>query len=159
MATEYNLRAATAADAETVLALIHELAAYEQRLDEFTCTKEQLVAWVFEKQRAEVLLCEVAGEAIGYVFFREIFSTFGGDCGLYLDDLFVLPQFRGQGLGKACFQKLCSIATERGYSWMEWDCLTWNEPSIQFYYAQGAAPVTKYVHFALDKTGLARHSK
>jgi len=155
MEREMTIRFATREDAATVLEFIGKLAEYEKRLPEFTARVEDVERRVFDEKMAEVLLAEKDGKTVGYVLFHGIYSTFGGDAGMYLDDLFLLPELRGRGCGKAFMRFLTRLAVERDYHWMEWDCLTWN-PSKLFYEQLGAEPVTKYIHYSLSAENIRK---
>ena len=128
-----TFRAAVPGDEALILKFIHELAIYEKMDDQVVATPELLHEWIFEKQKAEVVCAEVEGQAVGFTLFFHNFSTFLGRAGIYLEDLFVLPQHRGKGYGKALLKNLARIALERGCGRLEWACLDWNTPSIDFY--------------------------
>ena len=128
-----TFRAAVPGDEALILNFIHELAIYEQMDDQVVATPELLREWIFEKQKAEVVFAVVDGEEVGFTLFFHNFSTFLGRAGIYLEDLFVLPQHRGKGYGKALLKNLARIAVERGCGRLEWWCLNWNKPSIDFY--------------------------
>lgn len=136
--TEITFRPATEADVPRILEFIRALAEYEKMSSEVVATEELLREWIFQKQRAEVLFACVDGTEAGFALFFHNFSTFLGRAGLYLEDLFVLPEYRGHGIGKAMLRKLAAIAVERGCGRLEWWCLDWNEPSIGFYRSLGA---------------------
>ena len=135
------IRRATRDDVPVILEFIGELAEYEHMSDQVVATPELLEKWIFERGRAEVLLAELAGKIVGFALFFHNFSTFLGRAGIYLEDLFVRPEARGQGTGKALLRELARIALERGCGRLEWACLDWNAPSIAFYRAQGAVPM------------------
>ena len=105
---------------------------------------------MFDKGKAEALLLLEAGECAGFALFFHNFSTFLGRAGLYLEDLFVLPAYRGRGFGKALLQKLAAIALERECGRLEWWCLDWNRPSIDFYKALGARPMEEWTVYRID---------
>ena len=130
---ELTFRMAVPGDEHTILDIILELARYEKLEHEVVATPELLREWLFEKEKAEVLLAEVDGIVVGSALFFYNFSTFLGRAGIYLEDLFVRPEYRGRGYGKALLQKLASITVERGCGRLEWSCLDWNQPSIDFY--------------------------
>ena len=130
---ELTFRMAVPGDEHTILDIILELARYEKLEHEVVATPELLREWLFEKEKAEVLLAEVDGIVVGSALFFHNFSTFLGRAGIYLEDLFVRPGYRGRGYGKALLQKLASITVERGCGRLEWSCLDWNQPSIDFY--------------------------
>ena len=130
---ELTFRMAVPGDEHTILDIILELARYEKLEHEVVATPELLREWLFEKEKAEVLLAEADGTVVGSALFFQNFSTFLGRAGIYLEDLFVRPEYRGRGYGKALLQKLASITVERGCGRLEWSCLDWNQPSIDFY--------------------------
>ena len=128
-----TFRAAVPGDEALILDFIRQLAIYERMEDQVVATPELLREWIFEKQKAEVIFAEVDGEAVGFTLFFHNFSTFLGRAGVYLEDLFVLPRHRGKGYGKALLNNLARVAIERGCGRLEWTCLDWNKPSIDFY--------------------------
>lgn len=135
-----TIRHAERSDVPVILHFIRELAAYENMLDEVVADEALLEEWIFDKQKAEVLLAVVDGREVGFALFFHNFSTFLGRAGIYLEDLFVLPEYRGYGCGTALLTQLAAIAVERGCGRLEWSCLDWNEPSIGFYLSLGAKP-------------------
>ena len=128
-----TFRSAVPGDEALILDFIRQLAIYERMEDQVVATPELLTEWIFEKQKAEVVFAEVDGQAVGFTLFFHNFSTFLGRAGIYLEDLFVLPEHRGKGYGKALLNNLARIAVERGCGRLEWSCLDWNKPSIDFY--------------------------
>lgn len=138
ISTEINFRFATKEDSALVLQFIKELAIYEKMEDEVVATKELLDEWIFEKNKAEVLFAIKDGKEVGFALFFHNFSTFLGRAGIYLEDLFVKPEYRGCGIGKGILTKLAQITVERGCGRLEWCCLDWNKPSIDFYLSLGA---------------------
>ena len=149
MSERLTFRAAERRDTPLILYFIKQLAVYEKLSDEVTTTGEELREQLFEKKSAEVLfLCE-DGKEIGFAVFFHNFSTFLGRAGLYLEDLFILPEHRGKGYGKAAMKKLAQIAVERGYGRFEWSCLDWNRPSIEFYRSLGAEPMEEWTVYRL----------
>ncbi len=136
MKVEY--RWAVRDDVPLILNLIRALADYEHMLDQVVATEEELAYWLFEAKKAEVLFVQEQGSVVGFALFFHNFSTFLGRAGLYLEDLFVLPEHRGKGYGKGLIQALARIAEERGCGRLEWWCLDWNQPSIDFYRSLGA---------------------
>ncbi len=129
----FTIRLAEPKDVKTILHLIKGIAEYEKLLDQVEATEEILYDSLFVKKGAEVLLGELDNEPIGFALFFHNFSTFTGKRGLYLEDIFVLPEHRNNGYGKLFFSEMAKIAKERDCGRMEWICLDWNEPSIQFY--------------------------
>ncbi|WP_050697400.1 GNAT family N-acetyltransferase [Anaeromassilibacillus senegalensis] len=143
------LRCAEESDIPVILWFIKGLAEYEKMSDQVVATEALLKEWLFEKHKAEVLIAEYAGEPAGFSLFFHNFSTFLGRAGLHLEDLFVLPDKRGLGIGKALLQKLAAIAVERGCGRLEWCCLDWNQPSIDFYRSMGAVPMSDWTIYRL----------
>jgi len=141
MAQEMGFRFASEQDAALILRFIRSLAAYEKMEDQVVATPELLRHWLFEQKKAEVVFALLDGKEVGFALFFHNFSTFLGRAGLYLEDLFVLPEYRGRGVGKAIMRHLAGIAVERGCGRMEWWCLDWNTPSLAFYRMLGAQPM------------------
>jgi GNAT superfamily N-acetyltransferase len=151
------IRAATPADIPCIHRLIVELAIYEKEPDAVQATHEDLERALFgPRPVAECVLAEVDGEAVGLALFFTNFSTWTGKPGLYLEDLFVRPQARGAGLGKALLVHLASIAVARGYGRFEWSVLDWNTPAIGFYTALGARPMDEWTVMRVDGEALER---
>ena len=148
-----NLRPAELADAPEILALIQELAEYEELRDLCIATQADIEREVFGPNPVvQVVMAEVDGVVAGFALYFFNFSTFLGRRGIYLEDLFVRPDFRGQGIGKALLLKLKDIAIEAGYGRVEWAVLDWNTPSIEFYKALGARPLDEWTTFRLALT-------
>ena len=154
-----TFRFATEADVPLILQFIRNLAAYEKLLDQVVADEALLRRQLFEKQQAEVIFAMENGKEVGFALFFHNFSTFLGRSGLYLEDLFVLPEHRGKGYGKGLLAKLASIAVERGYGRMEWSCLDWNRPSIEFYRSLGADPMDEWTVYRLTGETLERMAK
>lgn len=133
-----TFRYAERRDVPLILHFIIELAKYEKLENEVVATEEILEEWLFEKKKAEVIFAVLNGKEIGFALFFHNFSTFLGRAGIYLEDLYVLPEFRGHGYGKAILKRLAQIARKRGCGRLEWWCLDWNKPSIAFYKSLGA---------------------
>lgn len=144
MADEVAFRSAARADVPLILAFIRELAEYEGMLDEVVADEETLETWVFDRHGAEVIFALDAGVEVGFALFFHNFSTFLGRSGVYLEDLYVKPEWRGKGFGKALLRRLAQIALERGCGRLEWWCLDWNRPSIEFYLSMGAEPMSDW---------------
>ena len=147
MENDIEFRYATKADTKLILEFIKALAEYEKMADQVVATEELLEEWIFEKQKAEVIFAVKDQKEIGFALFFHNFSTFLGKAGIYLEDLFVLPEYRSKGYGKMILRQLARIAVERGCGRLEWWCLDWNQPSIDFYLslkAQAMADWTVY---------------
>ena len=134
-------RGACPEDTALILRFIRELAAYEQLEDQVVADEETLRRWIFEKKGAEVLFVLEDGREVGFALYFHNFSTFLGRSGVYLEDLFVLPEYRGRSYGKALLCRLATIAKEEGCGRLEWWCLDWNKPSIDSYKSMGAEPM------------------
>ncbi|MBQ2926627.1 MAG: GNAT family N-acetyltransferase [Ruminiclostridium sp.] len=145
----FNFRYADAADTGLILDFIKELAAYEKMSDEVVATEDLLREQIFEKGGAEVIFALEDGKEVGFALFFHNFSTFLGRSGLYLEDLFVKPEYRGKGYGKGLLKQLARIALERGCGRMEWWCLDWNQPSIDFYRSLDAEPMSDWTTYRL----------
>ena len=145
-----TIRPAVPGDEETILSFIRALADYEHMSDQVVATPELLREWIFEKKKAEVLFAVAEGSAVGFALFFHNFSTFLGRAGIYLEDLFVLPQERGKGYGEALLRELARLTLERGCGRLEWACLDWNTPSIDFYTKRmRAAPMDEWTTYRL----------
>ena len=149
METTVTFRSAERADVPLILQFIRALADYEHMADQVVATEELLREWIFEKGKAEVIFPVVDGEEVGFALFFHNFSTFLGRAGIYLEDLFIKPEHRGKGYGKATLQQLGRIALERGCGRLEWACLDWNRPSIDFYLSLGARPMDQWTVYRL----------
>ena len=156
---ELEIRVATEDDVPLILSLIKELAEYERLSHEVVATEESLRHWLFgERPVAEVLIGHHGAEPAGFALFFHSFSTFLGKPGIYLEDLYVRPEFRGAGIGRALLVHLASLARERGCGRLEWSVLDWNEPAIGLYKSVGAAPVDGWTGYrvagkALEELG------
>lgn len=134
----FTIRQADINDVSTILSFIKALAEYEDMSDQVVATEELLKEWLFEKKKAEVLLAMEGDTAVGIALYFYNFSTFLGRAGIYLEDLFVKEEYRGKGYGKALLKELARIAVSQGCGRLEWCCLDWNQPSIDFYLSLGA---------------------
>ena len=151
------LRRAVRADVPEILRLIRALAEYEKLASDVVATEAGLAQTLFgERPAAEVLLAEVDGRAVGLALFFQNYSTFLGKPGIYLEDLFVEPAFRGRGLGKQLLQAIAKLAIERGCGRFEWAVLDWNEPAIGFYKSLGARPMTDWTVMRLTGEALKK---
>lgn len=144
-----TFRYAEEKDVSLILYFIKELAEYEELLNEVVATEDILKEWIFEKKKAEVVFALEDGVEVGFALFFHNFSTFLGRSGVYLEDLYVKPEFRGKGYGKALLKKLAQIAVERGCGRLEWWCLDWNKPSIDFYLSLGAEPMKDWTVYRI----------
>ena len=154
-----HFRFAERKDTALILKFIRDLADYEHMLDEVVTDEANLEKWIFDKEQCEVVFAMEGDKEVGFALFFHNFSTFLGRSGLYLEDLFVYPEYRGKGYGKAILKFLARIAVERGYGRMEWWCLDWNKPSINFYLSLGAEAMSDWTVYRVagDKlTELAR---
>ena len=139
MTQQSKIRLATAEDSALILSFIQGLAEYEKMADQVVATEQKLTETLFgDKAAAEVVIVEYQGQPAGFALFFHNYSTFLAQPGLYLEDLFVLPAFRGKGLGKLLLSYLANLAVERGCGRFEWSVLDWNQPAIDFYQSQGA---------------------
>ena len=144
-----EFRYAVEKDVPLILQFIKELAEYEKMADEVIATEALLKEWIFEKMKAEVVFVLEDGFEVGFALFFHNFSTFLGRAGIYLEDLFVLPEYRGKGYGKGILKELARIAVERGCGRLEWWCLNWNKPSIDFYLSLGAEPMNDWTVYRI----------
>jgi len=157
MADPVTLRAATSADIPQILAFIEGLAAYEKLSHACVATEDSLRQSLFgPRPYAEVILAEFDGQAAGFALFFHNYSTFRARPGIYLEDLYVLPEHRGRGAGKALLRELARLAVERGCARLEWSVLDWNEPAIQFYKSLGAEPQEEWTIFRVTDEALTR---
>ena len=131
-------------DTEVVLDFIRQLADYEEMLNEVVADVPTLEHWLFDEKKAEVIFALEGEEEVGFALFFHNFSTFLGRAGIYLEDLFVKPEYRGKGYGQALLIELARIAVDRGCGRLEWWCLDWNKPSIDFYKHMGAVPMDEW---------------
>ena len=141
-------------DAGLVLHFIRQLAIYEKMEDQVVATQALLEEWIFDKKHAEVIFAMLDGKEVGFALFFHNFSTFLGRSGIYLEDLFVKPAYRGRGHGKALIRELARITVERGCGRLEWCCLDWNQPSIDFYLSLGAVPMDEWTIYRLTGDNL-----
>lgn len=146
----FTIRPATEYEVADILDFINKLAEYENLRSEVVATEEMLHEWIFARGNAEVIFALENDKKVGFALYFHNFSTFLGKSGLYLEDLFVLPEYRGKGYGKALLRTLAYTAVERGYGRMEWSCLDWNEPSIAFYKSMGAVPMDEWTVYRLE---------
>ncbi len=144
-----TFRFAERKDTGIILGFINKLAEYEHMSNDVVATEELLEEWIFDKEKAEVLFAVADGKEVGIALYFYNFSTFLGRAGIHLEDLFVLEEYRGNGYGKALLKKLAQITVERGCGRLEWCCLDWNKPSIDFYLSLGAEPLDEWTVYRL----------
>lgn len=159
MENQLNFRNGTKEDAELIVFFIKSLAEYEKLSHEVVASKELIEEWVFDKDKAEVIFAMEGDKEVGMMLFFYNFSTFVGRSGIYLEDLFVLPEYRKKGYGKKMLQKLAQITIERGCGRLEWVCLDWNQPSIDFYMSLGAVPMDDWTIYRLSGDDLINSVK
>lgn len=150
-----RFRAAVREDVPLILTFIRELADYEGMLDEVVADEATLEEWLFDRRAAEVVFALEEGREVGFALFFHNFSTFLGRSGVYLEDLYVRPEHRGKGYGKALLKRLARIALDRGCGRLEWWCLDWNRPSIDFYLSMGAEPMSDWTVYRVAGDALA----
>ena len=151
-----TFRPAEEKDTALLLTFIRALADYEHMLDNVVATEEILSDWLFERRVAEAFFAVEDGVEVGFALYFHNFSTFLGRGGIYLEDLFVLPEHRGKGYGKAILTRLAQIARERGCGRLEWACLDWNKPSIDFYLSLGAKPMNEWTVYRVSGEALTQ---
>ena len=156
---QIKFRYAEEKDVAKILYFIKELAAYEKMSDEVIATEELLKEWIFDQKKAEVIFAIVDDKEIGFALFFHNFSTFLGRAGIYLEDLYVMPEYRGKGYGKALLKKLAQIAVERKCGRLEWWCLDWNQPSIDFYLSLGAEAMEEWTVYRIAGDKLTEFAK
>ena len=149
-----KFRTATEKDVALIFEFIRGIAEYEKMTDDVVANEDLLREWIFEKNRAEVIFAMEDGVEVGFALFFHNFSTFLGRSGIYLEDLFVKPEYRGRGHGKALICELARITVERGCGRLEWCCLDWNTPSIEFYLSLGARQMNEWTTYRLTGDSL-----
>ena len=154
--SEFHLREAQPGDEGLVLSFIRQLAEYENLLDQVEADEATLRHSLFERKAAHALIAEENGEPIGFALYFYNFSTFIGRPGLYIEDVFIRPEYRGKGYGKAIFRHLANVALKEGCGRMEWTCLDWNEPSLRFYRSMGAVPMEEWTVQRLSQAQLRK---
>ena len=152
----FHFRPAEEKDTALLLTFIRALADYEHMLDDVVADEKILNEWLFERRVAEAFFALEGGTEVGFALYFHNFSTFLGRGGIYLEDLFVLPEHRGKGYGKAILTHLAQIARERGCGRLEWACLNWNRPSIDFYLSLGAVPMDEWTVYRVSGDSLAQ---
>ena len=157
--SNFQFRYAEEKDTALILHFIKGLAEYEKMSDDVIATEELLKEWIFEKKKAEVIFALEGEKEVGFALFFHNFSTFLGRAGIYLEDLFVDPEYRGKGYGKGLLKQLARIAVERGCGRLEWSCLDWNKPSIDFYLSLKAVPMDEWTVYRLTGDSLKQMAK
>ncbi len=146
---DLTFRFAKESDTALILQFIKDLAEYEKMLNEVVATEDLLREWLFEKKKAEVIFAVADGTEVGFALFFHNFSKFLGRSGIYLEDLYVKSEYRGSVYGKSILKKLAQIAVQRGCGRLEWWCLDWNKPSIDFYLSLGAEPMKDWTVYRI----------
>lgn len=159
MMDECSFRFAVENDAGKILSFIKILAEYEKMSNEVVCDEELLRETIFNKNGAEVLFAVLNGREIGMALFFHNFSTFLGRSGIYIEDVIILEEYRGRGYGRAVFKELARIARERKCGRLEWWCLDWNKPSIDFYLSLGAKAMDEWTVYRVSGEELERLSE
>jgi len=154
-----RFRYAERKDAALILEFIRGLAAYENLTDEVVANEALLEEWIFDRKKAEVIFAMEDDTEVGFALFFHNFSTFLGCAGIYLEDLYVKPECRGKGYGKGLLKRLAYIAVERGCGRLEWWCLDWNKPSIDFYRSLGAEPMSEWTTYRIAGDDLKELAK
>ena len=150
-----RIRFANEKDVALIFDFVKDLAEYEKMSDQVVANEAMLREWIFEKKKAEVIFALEDGKEVGFALFFHNFSTFLGRAGIYLEDLYVKPDHRGRGHGTALIKELARIACERGCGRLEWSCLDWNTPSIQFYLSLGAQQMNGWTVYRFAGESLA----
>jgi len=154
-----NIRSAVEADCSLILSLIQGLADYEKMSDDVVARVDDLKVTLFKQQHAEVFIGELDAEPVGFALFFHSYSTFLGKRGLYLEDLFIVPEARGKGVGKALLVHLAKVALERDCARFEWSVLDWNQPAIDFYRSIGAVGMEEWTVQRVDGEALQKLAK
>lgn len=155
----FKYRYAEKKDVSIILGFIKLLAEYEKMSDDVVATEQLLEKWIFDEKKAEVIFALEGEKEVGIALFFHNFSTFLGRSGIYLEDLFVLPEYRKKGYGKGLLKQLAKIAKDRDCGRLEWACLDWNKPSIDFYLSLGAKPMDEWTTYRLTGKTLDDFSK
>lgn len=153
---DFKLRFAEVKDVPVILEFIRELADYEKLLDQVQATEELLAEYLFERKMAEVVIGEYQNRPVAFALFFHNFSTFLGKPGIYLEDLYVKPEMRGKGIGKALLSFIANLCVERKYGRLEWSCLDWNQPSIEFYKKMGATAMDEWTVYRVQDDALSK---
>ena len=150
----HSFRFAKEDDTNLVLNFIKELAKYENMEDKVVIAENTLRKWLFEEKKVEVIFVLEDNKEIGFALFFYVYSTFSGRSGLFIEDLFVKPEYRKKGYGKALLKQLASIALKKGCQKLDWLCLNWNKPSIDFYLSLGAQPLNEWTKYQITDEAL-----
>ena len=156
---QFKIRLAEEADVKLILQFIKGLGEYEKLSHEVVATEQKLRKTLFKQKMAEVIIGEYGGEPVGFALFFHNYSTFLGQAGIYLEDLFIIPEMRGKGFGKTMLKHLAKLALERDCGRLEWACLDWNEPSINFYKGLGAKALEDWTVYRVTGETLAEMAK
>ncbi len=155
-----TIRQARPTDANAIYDMIYELAVYEKAPEEVVTTADEIRATLFgEGSKTEALICEIDGKIAGYAVFFTSYSTWLGRNGIYMEDLYISPDFRGQGAGKALLKHIAQCAVQRKCGRLEWSVLDWNQPAIDFYLSIGALPQSEWVRYRLDGEALQKFAE
>jgi GNAT superfamily N-acetyltransferase len=149
-------RKAVREDLSLIYSFIKELAEYQHLEDQMIATEESLEKLLFEENRADVIFCVYRDVEVGFAVYYKTFSTLLGKCGIHLEDLYVKPEYRRHGFGRAILRKLAQITRDQGFERLEWCCLNWNESSIAFYLSIGAAPMSEWTTYRLTGDALKK---
>lgn len=151
-----TIRQATPADAKAIYDMIYELAVYEKAPEQVVTTVDEIKSSLFASDsKTEALICEIDNQVAGYAVFFTSYSTWLGRNGIYMEDLYISPDFRGNGAGKALLRTIAQLAVKRGCGRLEWSVLDWNQPAIDFYLSIGALPQSEWVRYRMDGEALA----
>lgn len=155
-----TIRQARPTDANAIYDMIYELAVYEKAPEEVVTTADEIRTTLFgEGSKTEALICEIDGKIAGYAVFFTSYSTWLGRNGIYMEDLYISPDFRGQGAGKALLKHIAQCAVQRKCGRLEWSVLDWNQPAIDFYLSIGALPQSEWVRYRLDGEALLKFAE
>ncbi|TDT72573.1 acetyltransferase (GNAT) family protein [Hypnocyclicus thermotrophus] len=154
---DLTLKFAEKNEVDEIFYFIKELAKYEKMENEVVATREILIENIFNKKYCEVILAKYKNEYIGFMLFFYNFSTFLGKPGIYLEDLYIEPKYRGKGYGKEMLTNLFKIANNRGCGRVEWSCLDWNKPSLEFYKKIGAKSMDEWITLRIDGETLKKY--
>lgn len=155
-----TIRQARPTDVQAIYDMIYELAVYEKAPEEVVTTPDEIEATLFgEGSKTEALICEIEGKIAGYAVFFTSYSTWLGRNGIYMEDLYISPDFRGKGAGKALLKHIARFAVERNCGRLEWSVLDWNQPAIDFYLSIGALPQSEWVRYRLDGDALLKFAE